>query len=194
MSKTSWFLVFVMCTALCYMGAVRAYEFYGRYRAARLEREQNDGNQFTFQKKTISRPDLIPAPTPLPVTYEPPTEDIFLEEASLSESQQDEQARQTITSIIDDFRGEDALQAFNEQLREATRGEMNGLEDLSTKDLGALIEANPEIEAVVSAHMKNADFARVINEIFSNPQYRQSVVQLQGNGAAASGASEKQQD
>ena len=183
MSKTSLFLVFVMCTALCYMGAVRAYQFYERKKAEQLERDLNDGNPFTFQNIPIARPSPLPEAVPLPVAYTPPAKDIFLEDMPLSEQQENEQAQQTITSIIDDFREEESLRAFNEQLNAVSQGQMKNLDDLSTKDLKSLIQSNPEIAAVVSTHMKNPDFARLINEIFSNPQFQQSVAQLQGQQA-----------
>ena len=185
MSKTSWFLVFVMCTALCYMGAVRIYQFYQRQKEAYMERQMNDGNPFTFQRIPIARPDLKPEPVALPVEYVAPRTDIFLEEPPLAQEQQDRQAHDTISSIIDDFRGEEVLQDFNAQLREASQGQIQNLDDLSRKDLPALLKENPEIEQVVSTHMQNPDFARLINEIFSNPQFRQSVSQLQGGDVPA---------
>ena len=191
MSKTSKFLIAVMCIALCYMGAVRIYQFYEREKAVWMERLLNDGDPFTFQKRPIAFPDRLPEPVQLPVTYTPPPTDIFLEDAQLSEEQQKQQALDTISSIIDDFREEEALRAFNQTLREVSQGQMQSLDDLSTKDLKTFIKSNPEIETAVSTHLQNPDFAKLINEIFSNPQFQQSVQQLQGGSAPENGPSQK---
>lgn len=169
-----------MCTALCYMGAVRAYQFYEREKNEYMQRQLNDGDPFTFQKKPIALPSRQPERMSLPVEYTPPPQDIFLEDPPLSEEQQNKQAQDTISSIIDDFRNEPALRDFNAQLNAVSAGQMQTLDDLSDPNLAQIIKTNPEIQAVVSQHMQNPDFAKLINEIFSNPQFQQSVEQLQG--------------
>ena len=173
-----------MCTALCYMGAVRAYEFYQKKKEQYIEKQLNDGDQFTFQKQPVSFADHLPPRVPLPVEYSAPPQDIFLEDQPLSEQDQNKQAQETISSIIDDFRNEEVLQDFNEQLSEFSQGKVKSIYDLSDPNLAQIIKTNPEIQQVVSRHMENPDFGKLITEIFSNPQFQQSVQQLQGNSHA----------
>ena len=173
------------------MGAVRVYEFYQKKKAQYEEKQLNDGNQFTFQKQPVSFAEHLPPRVPLPVEYSAPPQDIFLEDQPLSEEEQDKQAQETISSIIDDFRGEEVLQTFNKQLTEISQGKVKNLDDLSDPNLTQIIKTNPEIQQVVSKHMENPDFAKLINEIFSNPQFQQSVQQLQGNSHTPLPATQK---
>ena len=183
MSKTSKFLIAVMITALIFMSAVRVYQAVSRIRAERQERAARENSAFRFQNLPISLQAPQPQLMQLPVTYTPPAEEILLEDPPLREEQQVRQARQTITSIVDDFRQEEALENFNNRLREVSGGKIQNLDDLSTKNLNEILKTNPEIQGVVSAHLQNPDFAKIIEEIFSNPQFQQSVARLQENPA-----------
>jgi len=194
MSKKSWFMVYVMLTALLFMGAVRIYQFGERKYNEYMEKQLNDGDQFTFQKIPVALPSRRPEKVSLPVDYVPPAQDVFIEEKPLDQAAQIKQAQDTITSIIDDFRNEEALRSFNAQLQEVSNGQMQSLDDLTTQDLRQFIQANPEIEAVVSRHMQQPDFAKLINEIFSNPQFQQSVRELQGETLPHATPTEKQQE
>ena len=183
MSKTSKFLIAVMVTALIFMGAVRVYQAVNRIRDARQEAAARENGMFRFQNLPVSLEAPKPQPVPLPVTYTPPAEEIFLEDPPLREEQQVRQAEQTIASIVDDFRQEEALENFNSQLREASGGKIQNLDELSTKNLNEILKTNPEIQGVVSKNLQNPDFAQIIEEIFSNPQFQQSVARLQENPA-----------
>ena len=55
--------------------------------------------------------------------------------------------------------------------------------DLSSQNLAQLVQENPQIVKVVQKHLNNKEFAAKINEIFSNPQFQQSVQQLQHSPA-----------
>ncbi len=57
---------------------------------------------------------------------------------------------------------------------------MRSLEELSNRGLELLLEQHPEIQEVVNNNSANEDFAAVLKQIFSNPQYQQSVQKLQG--------------
>jgi len=184
MSKTSYFLLALMAIALIYMGAVRLQE----WRTAKQEMQEiadrNDGNPFTFQQVPVS----LAAPEvelmQNPVKYQRPFPEVYLEDAPLTAQQQVEQAQETIVSIVEDFKDEPAIIEFNQDLQEASQGEVKDLADLSTQNLQQILQKNPEINRVVEKHMKDVDFAKILGEIFENPQFQQSVKELQGESAS----------
>ncbi len=179
MSKTSYALIALIVSALIFMGAVRLHEVYKRHRQAQEELTHQDGEAFSFQHNPISLAAPQAELSPLPIEYTPQRGEIFLEDTPLSPLQQQKQARQTIESIMADFQQETALAGFEQEIRQVSNGEVNGLADLSTQPLDQVIQKYPEISHVVSKHLKNADFSKTIDEIFQNPQFQQSVQQLQ---------------
>ncbi len=183
MSKTSYALIGIMLAALMYMGAARLYEWVAQRRALQEIAAQNDGDPFAFQQLPVSlaAPDIEPMQKP--VKYRPQYPQIYLEDTPLSAADQARQAQETVSSIIDDFNQEQALAQFNQDLQAATQGRVQGLADLSTQSLPQLLQHNPEIAHVVAKHAKNPDFNKILQEIFANPQFQQSVRQLQGNSA-----------
>ncbi|MBO4674539.1 MAG: hypothetical protein J5601_00410 [Elusimicrobiaceae bacterium] len=174
MSKKSWILLFIMCSALIYMGALRAYQWYQH----RLEiyNEKHPAPVRLVQTEEESLPN---EGVPLE-QWTPVREDIFLEQQTLSEELQEQQARETIASILNDFQMNPALIKFNRELEQATKGEVRSLEELSNRGLELLLEQHPEIQEVVNKNGANENFAAVLKQIFSNPQYQQSVQKLQG--------------
>lgn len=184
MSKTSYFLLTLIAAALIYMGVVRLQEWRAERQEIQEIADKNDGNPFTFQKVPVS----LAAPEvelmPKPVKYRRPLPEIYIEDAPLTEQQQIEQAQETISSIVEDFKDDPAVVQFNQDLQEASSGEVKDLADLSTQNLEQILQKNPEIAQVVAKHTQNVDFAKVLQEIFENPQFQQSVKELQGESAA----------
>ncbi len=173
----------LMAVALIYMSAVRLWE----WRAARLEEQeiaaQNDGDIFTFQRIPISLAAPEAEPMRKPIEYQRPYPEIYLEDAPLSAQQQKVQAQETIASIVEDFKNEPAVIQFNQELQEASEGEVKDLADLSTQNLQQILLKNPQIIQIVEKHAKKADFSKILQEIFENPQFQQSVKELQGEDA-----------
>ena len=174
MSKKSWILLVIMCSALIYMGALRAHQWYQH----RLE-IYNEKHPAPVRLVDTEEEPLPDEDTPLE-TWAPAREDVYLEQQPLSEVLQEQQARETIASILSDYRMNPAFIKFNQELEQATKGEVHGLEELSNQGLELLLEQHPEIQEVVNKNSTNEDFAAVLKQIFSNPQYQQSVQKLQG--------------
>jgi len=179
MSKKSYVLLAIMAAALLFMGAVRLHEVRVRNRQAAEEASHQDGEPFTFQHIPVS----LAAPEaelPMaPIEYRPQSQNVYLEDAPLTPMQQRKQARDTIASILADFQHDTALAGFNQEVQQTSHGRVQGLEDLSTQNLMQIVQQNPEIQGVVEKHLKNKDFSKAIEEIFQNPQFRQSVQTLQ---------------
>lgn len=174
MSKKSWILLFIMCSALIYMGALRMYQWVQH----RVE-IYNEKHPAPVRLVQTEEEPLLDENTPLE-RWAPAREDIFLEQQPLPEVLQEQQARETIASILRDFQLDPALIKFNRELEQATRGDVRSLEELSNRGLELLLEQHPEIQEVVNNNSANEDFAAVLKQIFSNPQYQQSVQKLQG--------------
>ena len=169
-----------MVAALLYMGAACLYEKWEQYTETRKAAELVDGEPFSFQHVPVSLAVPQAEPMQVPVKYQRSMPEIYLEDAPLSEEQKDRQAQDTLVSIVEDFEGDPLIAQFNQDLQTATQGSMQNLADLSSQNLAQFIEKNPQIMQVVQKHMSNKDFTAKINEIFSNPQFQQSVKQLQG--------------
>ncbi|MBR2082382.1 MAG: hypothetical protein IJ876_05175 [Elusimicrobiaceae bacterium] len=180
MSKTSYALIGIMVAALIYMGAARLYEKWERQLEARQAASLVDGEPFSFQHVPLSLAAPQAEAMQTPIKYQRPLPEIYFEDTPLSEQQKDQQAQETLASIVDDFKTDPAVAHFNQDLQDATQGNMQNLADLSSQNMAQFIKQNPEIMRVVQKHMNNKDFAAKINEIFSNPQFQQSVRQLQG--------------
>ena len=179
MSKISYVLIAVMGTALLFMGAVRLHEVRVRQREAQEEASRQDGEPFSFQHIPISLAAPQAEVPQAPVEYHPQGQVVYLEDTPLSPLQQQKQARDTIGSILADFEKSTSLADFNEEVAQASDGQVQGLEDLSTQNLMQIVQQNPQIQGIVEKHLKNPDFSKVIEEIFQNPQFQQSVRTLQ---------------
>lgn len=174
MSKKSWILLFIMCSALIYMGALRAYQWY-QHRV-----EMYNEKHPVSMRLVETEEELLPKEDAPLEEWAPAREDIFLEQQPLSEALQEQQARETIASILSDYQMNPAFIKFNRELEQATKGQVHNLEELSNQGLKLLLEQHPEIEEVVNRNSADEDFAAVLKQIFSNPQYQQSVQKLQG--------------
>lgn len=177
MSKTSYALIAVMAAALLYMGAARVYQVYERKVA---EREAAAVSAFSFQNVPVSLAAPQAQPVSYPVAFEPVPEDVYLEDAPLTEEQQIKQAQDTIVSILDDYKDDPNIRQFNRALVEATQGKVDNLGVLSGDKLAQILQENPQVGQIVSENMKNPEFAKTVQQIFTNPQFIESVKQLQG--------------
>ena len=184
MSKTSYVLIAIMATALLFMGAVRLREVHVRNRQAAEDASQHDGEPFSFQHIPVSLAAPEAEMPMAPVEYHPQGQVIYLEDTPLTPLQKRKQARDTISSILADFQRNATLAGFNQEIQQASNGEVRGLEDLSTQNLEQIVQKNPQIKGVVEKHLKNPDFAKMIDEIFQNPQFQQSVQTLQQTSAS----------
>ena len=181
MSKTSWFYVCAMVAIVTFVGATRGYRAYENYKQQKEEEAVSD---FTFQNIpiTLGAPQAEPASKPVP--YMPQaTQDIFLGDTALPPEQETKQADLTLQSIFDDYRADPALVAFNQELSRLTQGQANSLEDLSGPRLTAVIQTHPEVQQLIQKHLQNPQFSMIVGQIFSNPQYVQSVQVLQGKSS-----------
>ena len=181
MSKTSYALIAVMVAALLYMGAVRLYEKWEQHVEAQNAAALVDGEPFSFQQIPVSLAAPQAEPVQTPVKYVTQYQAVYFEDEPLTEPQKTQQAQDTLASIVEDFKADPAVAQFNQDLQTATQGTMQNLADLSSQNLAQFVQQNPQIIQVVQKHLNNKDFAAKINEIFSNPQFQQSVRQLQGN-------------
>lgn len=181
MSKTSYALIGLMVAALLCMGAVRLYEKWEQYVEAQKAAALAEVDPFSFQHVPVSlaAPQIEPMQTP--VKYQRTLPEIYLEDTPMTKEQKDEQAQDTLVSIVEDFQTDPAIAQFNQDLQIATQGNMQDLADLSSQNLAQFIEQNPQVKQIIQKHLNNKDFAEKINEIFSNPQFQQSVRQLQGS-------------
>lgn len=186
MSKLSYSLIAVMAAALIFMGAVRGYQLYQRKTAQwETERSQAQG-AFSFQNVPVSLAAPQAGRMALPVRFNPSgQQDVFLEDVPLAPEQEVRQAQDTIASILQDYKDDEQLRSFNRDLASASSGRAVDLSALSGGDLKDVLQANPQIAAVVSKHMQNPDFAQTVQQILTNPQFVKSVQDLQHAGAAA---------
>lgn len=186
MSKKSYALIFIMLTALAFMGAVRGYEWYQR--RVQLYNEQHPAPSI-FAPEPNTLPEQMPAEP-----WVPPQEDILLGDQPLSEVLQEKQARQTIESILNDYRMNPAFRKFNEDLERVTNGKIKDFEELSTQSLTQILQDNPQIAQWANSNETKEDFMRVLHEIFSNPQYQKSVQKLQGGTIPEAVRAQTQED
>lgn len=173
MSKVSRILVGIMVAALIYMGAVRLYQFYEQQVQLQQQRAEEE-EQYSFMRVAQEDPFLPPT-----TAWQPPQEDVFIEQKPLSQVLQEEQAKETIESILNDYRMNPAFRKFNEDLKRATEGRVQSFDELSNQGLAQIITQHPEISEVVRKNLQKEDFAQIVEQIFSNPQFQQSVQTLQ---------------
>lgn len=210
MSKKSYLFIGIMLTALLYMGAVRGYQFYAKKAAQWEEERQQQNAAFSFQQvpislaapqaEPVSAPQILPADATsisiLPQSQSAPDEPqvvtpansgqpVFLEDAPLPAEQAVQQAKDTLRSIVQDYKNEPEIQSFNQELSQVTKGQAVDLSSLGKGDISQVLKDNPQVQAVVAKHMKDPAFAQKAQQILSNPQFIESVRQLQRNQAAA---------
>ncbi|MBO7191613.1 MAG: hypothetical protein J6V32_05920 [Elusimicrobiaceae bacterium] len=107
------------------------------------------------------------------------TGEVFLEEVPLPADKRVQQAKDTLRSIVQDYKDEPEIKSFNQELKQVTKGQAVDLSALGSGNLQQLLKDNPQIQAVVSKHMQNPEFARKVQQILTNPQFVQSVRELQ---------------
>lgn len=186
MSKTSYALIFIMLGALAFMGAFRGYQWYQH--RVQIYNEQHPAPSL-FAPESNELPQQAAAQR-----WQPAQEDIFLGDQPLSEVLQEQQAKETIESILNDYRMDPLFRKFNEDLERVTNGKVKSFSDLSTQSLTQILQDNPEIEELVRSNETKEDFMKVLQEIFSNPQYQKSVQRLQGGTIPAAVRASSQKD
>lgn len=192
MSKLSYILIAIIVAALIFMGAVRGYQLYERKTAEWEEQRQSEEGAFSFQNVPLSLASPQAEPVSYPVLFEPSaTQDVFLEDAPLAADQEIQQARDTISSILEDYKTDVNLQSFNRDLAASTNGKAVDLRALSGGDLKQILAEHPEIGTVVSKHLQNPDFAKTVQQILTNPQFVKSVQDLQQHEAGGATAAKK---
>lgn len=177
MSKTSYALIGVMIAAVAWMAGVRGYQAYEAYAA---KQDQKDVSVFEFQKVPLQLDVPVAEPVSAPVAYPAPSAEIYLADEPLSPVLEKEQAVQTVRSILSDYGQEETLRRFGRELAQATDGEITGLESLSGPDLARLVQKYPQVSEVIARNLQDPQFAELVRQVFSNPQYVQSISVLQG--------------
>lgn len=175
MSKLSRFFIGVILVGLAFIASLRLYRTYENY--AQQAQSQSADPVLTFNEVPIDyRPRFEP-----PSAFEwvkAPAQEVFLGGFTLDPQAEKEQARQTISSILDDYRQDAKLQAFYADLKKAT-GQKIDLTDLTGENLGKLLKQYPQIQDILAQHSKDPAFSKTIQEIFANPQFVRSVAILQ---------------
>ena len=176
MSRASRFFLWVIVLGLAFIAGLRFYRAYER-RAA--QEGFPPPSIASFGQAPIQiRPE--PASSPVYRTWSGPGKEMYLEDIPLSMPQQKEQARQTIASILRDYGEHPKIQAFYADIRKATGREDLNLAILSEEGLPELLQQYPQLQQVIAVYAKDPEFAKLIQEIFSNPQFAHSVTVLQG--------------
>ena len=182
MSKLSRFFIGVIVAGLAFVASVHLYRAYEQY-AATQEKEDAFATR-TFHHVPI---DYTPQEPDFPVIKKLPDpsekKEFFLEDTPLIPSAEKEQARQTVASILSDYRQDPGLQALYNDLQKTT-GRKIDLADLSGENLAALLKQYPQAQEVIARHAKDPALAKTLQEIFSNPQFVRSVTVLQGKGSS----------
>ncbi len=175
MSKMSRFFLTVIIVGLAFIAGLRLYRMYESH-VAQMAQEEPAG--YTFNNVPI---DYRPADPQEPVFRRLPQEkeqEVFLEDAPLPAEQAKQQAQETIVSVLNDYRQNPKIQAFYKDLRESC-GEDITLDRLSGAELPQLMQQYPQLQTVLAKHAQDPEFAKTLQEIFTNPQFVQSVAVLQ---------------
>lgn len=166
----------VIVVGLAFIAGVRFYRMYANY-VDQQNDEENVG--YTFHNVPIDyRPSVSEEPVFKRSSDEEGVQEIFLEDAPLTQQQARQQAQETIVSVLNDYRENPKVQAFYEDLKNTT-GEDITLAQLSGADLTRLLQEYPQLQQVLAKHAQDPEFAKTLQEIFSNPQFVQSVALLQ---------------
>lgn len=183
MSKASRFFLWVIILGLAFIAGLRLYRTYEQRTA---EEASSAEPTMTFNHVPVQR--VIPQTEPQVYkrwTGEAAVQEIYLEDVSLPAPQEKEQARQTVVSILNDYKDDPKIQAFYADLRAATGRNDLDLADLSGDGLPKLLAQYPQIQQVIAQYAKDPEFAKTLQEIFSNPQFARSVGILQQNKTAS---------
>lgn len=181
MSKTSRFFLWVIIVGLAFIAGVRLYRAYERHAAQEAE---TPTPTMTFNNVPIQR---VPprAEESVYKRWSDEPREIFLEDGNLPAPQQARQARETVKSILNDYRQEPKMQAFVADLRKATGRSDIDLAVLSSEQLSQLLQQYPQLQQVVAEYSRDPEFVKMLQEIFSNPQFVSSVQVLQGANVSA---------
>ena len=176
MSKLSRFLIVVIILGLAFIASLRMYRAYEQTVQEQQAAAESVGQNLTQGNKP-SAP-VIQVPVFQKMASIALSQEVYVQDATLPEELSKEQARQTMRSILDDYKQDPQLQAFYAQLRKST-GESLDLAALSGENMTQLLVKYPQIQEIIAQHMQNPQFAKTLQEIFSNPQFVHSVAVLQ---------------
>lgn len=181
MSKTSRFFLWVIIVGLAFIAGVRLYRAYEKYVA---QYAQEPVPTMTFNNVPVQ---LVPPQAEEGVykKWSDEPQEIYLDDGVLSPQQQKQQAQATVKSVLSDYRQEPKMQAFVADLRQATGRQDIDLAVLSSPQLGALMQQYPQLQQVVANYAKDPEFAKMLQEIFNNPQFVNSVQILQQKEVSA---------
>ena len=174
MSKLSWFYIAIIVTGLVFIAVVRLSRSYQAKAQARQAAAEAEEVRHFLQRPMAP---LMQFPVFAKITENTNTQ-VYLEDVSLPDELNKEQARRTISSILDDYRDDENLRAFYADLEKST-GEKISLADLSGERMQILMQRYPQIAQIIERHGQNPAFSQVLQEIFSNPQFVRSVAILQ---------------
>ena len=177
MSWIGRFCIGIIIVGLAFIASQHGYRAYER----KVAEQASEPDGFTFNEVPVQHtaPAIeLPVFRRLPADGQTVLQEIFLEEATLSSADEKEQARQTIASILADYRDNDQLQHFYNDLKQAT-GQSVELTDLSGENMGELLKQYPQIQPLIAQYAQDPQFGKVLQEIFSNPQFVRSVAVLQ---------------
>ena len=178
MSRASRFFLWIIILGLAFIAGLR---FYRAYEHCAAQEGFPPPSIASFGQVPIQ---IRPEPASSPVYREwdgaEGKKEMYLEDIPLSVSRQKEQARQTIASVLRDYAEHPKIQAFYADIRKATGREDLNLAVLSEEGLPELLQQYPQLQQVIAAYAKDPEFAQIIQEIFSNPQFAYSVTVLQG--------------
>ncbi len=180
MSRLSRVCILIIWVGLAFIASLRLYRAYEQKVQDQAERSADGFSASSFLRTS---PPVVELPVfqPLPKNGADVPAEIFLEDAPLPASARKEQARQTIASILEDYREDPKLQAFHADLQKAAGRPLN-LTDLSGEQLPDLLRSYPQIQPVIAQYSQDPQFAKLLQEIFSNPQFVRSVGVLQQPG------------
>lgn len=169
----------VIIIGLAFIAGLRAYRAYENF----VRQDEPAAAGTTFQNVPVSFVPQIPEQTEfrrLPSGGS--AREIYLQDTSLEPEAEREQARQTLRSIVDDYRSDPKVRAFYDELRAATGRTDIDLAALSGENLAVLLQEYPQMQEVMAQYAKDPEFMNVLQEIFANPQFVRSVAVLQGSG------------
>ena len=139
MSKTSRFFLWVIVVGLAFIAGLR---FYRAYEQRAEEEAATAAPTMTFNNVPVQRV----SPQAEPQVYErwsgePAVQEVYLQDAPLDAVQEKEQARQTVASVLSDYKDNPSLQAFYADLRAATGRDDIDLAALSGEAWGACLSS-----------------------------------------------------
>lgn len=178
MSWTSRFFAGIIVVGLAWITAIHLYRMYEE----RLPQEDVNSVGRIFHQVPVQLKDQAPdeAALFLPWSFYGKNRDVYLEDTPLEAEQQREQARQTLRSILADYKDNEKLRAFYADLKQGTGQDLD-LVSLSTEQLPVLLQQYPQIQDVMAKHSQDPEFTAVLQEVFNNPQFVRSVMILQAN-------------